>query len=174
MTEVVGSHADGLLVHGFTTERYLREVTLPTLERGLQSRAQRPNKFEVLLPGLVATGDTEESMETSIRRTRRQIAFYASTPAYRPVLELHGWEDLQPEMNRLSKLGEWREMRNLVDDEMLNTFAVVAEPAALAARIAERFGGLADRFSFYNPIPGSPEDVAQIVRDLNEVATIAQ
>jgi probable F420-dependent oxidoreductase len=174
MTEVVGAHADGLLVHGFTTERYLREVTLPTLESGLQSRAQRPSKFEVLLPGLVASGDTEESMETSIRRTRRQIAFYASTPAYRPVLELHGWEDIQPELNRLSKLGEWREMRNMIDDEMLDTFAIVAEPHALAARIAGRFGGLADRFSFYNPVPGSPEEVAQIVRDLNAVATTAQ
>lgn len=174
MTEVVGAHADGLLVHSFTTERYLREVTLPTLERGLQARAQTPDTFEVVLPGLVATGDTEEAMETSIRRIRRQIAFYASTPAYRPVLELHGWEDLQPEMNRLSKLGQWREMRDLVDDEMLYTFAVVAEPRALAARIAERFEGLADRFSFYNPLPGPPEEVGEIVRELNAVATISK
>ena len=88
---------------------------------------------------------------------RQQIAFYGSTPAYRPVLELHGWGDLQPELNTLSKRGEWVKMGELIDDDVLNAFAVVGPPDKVAAEVRNRFEGMVDRFSFYAPYKVDPE-----------------
>ena len=128
MTEVAGEVCDGFLCHGFTTERYLREVTLPALERGRAKAGRTLADFEISGPGFVVTGTTEEEMASVARRHQQQIAFYGSTPAYRGVLELHGWGELQDELNRLSKEGKWKEMGELIDDDILDTFAVVAEP----------------------------------------------
>jgi hypothetical protein len=94
---------------------------------------------------------------------KAQIAFYGSTPAYRPVLELHGWGDLQPELNGLSKRGEWGTMAGLIDDEVLDAFAVTAEPSDVAGRVRERFGDVIDRFSFYAPYHLEPETWAEVV-----------
>src|ERR1700691_6131552 len=115
MTEVAGEVADGLLIHPFTTERYLREVTMPALERGLAKSGRELADFPISFSGLIATGDSDEALEDAIRRVRGQIAFYGSTPAYRGVLELHGWGDLQSELNTLSKSGEWERMGELID-----------------------------------------------------------
>jgi len=112
MTEVAGEVADGLLVHPFTTERYIREVTLPALERGLAKSGRDTKDFPISFSGLVATGDTDEELADATRKVRGQIAFYGSTPAYRGVLELHGWGELQSELNALSKTGEWEKMAN--------------------------------------------------------------
>ena len=88
---------------------------------------------------------------------REQIAFYGSTPAYRPVLELHGWGDLHPELNTLSKRGEWEQMGELINDDILNTFAVVAPLDQVAAEVRKRFEDVVDRFSFYAPYKVDPE-----------------
>ena len=156
MTEVAGETCDGFLCHGFTTERYLREVTLPALERGLARSNRTLADLEVSGPMFVVTGTTEEQMAESAKGTRRQIAFYGSTPAYRGVLELHGWGDLQTELNVMSKQGEWAAMGELIDDEMLRTFAVVAEPDQLAADLHARYGDVVDRVSFYAPYQSDP------------------
>ena len=98
-----------------------------------------------------------------------QLAFYASTPAYRPVLDTHGWGDLQPELNRLSKDGEWARMGELVDDDMLDTFAIVAAPEAIAPRLAERFGDVVTRISLYLPTQRDPDrwgDVIAAIKSL--------
>ena len=149
MTEVAGEVADGLLVHAFTTERYLREVTLPALERGLARVGASRAEFQLSYPGFVVTGDSDEEIAHSASFVRQQIAFYASTPAYRGVLDLHGWGHIQPELNTLSKQGKWTEMGGLVTDEMLETFAVVASPEDLGPKVIARFGDVVDRFSFY-------------------------
>jgi hypothetical protein len=112
---------------------------------------------------MVATGTTEEEMAEAIAATRVQIAFYASTPAYRPVLDMHGWGDLQPELRRLSKEGEWQAMGDAVDDEVLRTLAVVAEPDAVVPALAERFGGVADRVGFSALAPGARRAMPAIV-----------
>jgi hypothetical protein len=96
-------------------------------------------------------------MAAAAKGVREQIAFYASTPAYRPVLELHGWGDLQPELNTLSKRGEWVQMGELIDDDILNAFAVVAPLDQVAGGVRTRFEGLVDRFSFYAPYKVEPE-----------------
>jgi len=145
MTEVAGEVADGLVAHGFTTERYLREATLPALERGLAKAGRRREDFEVSAPIIVITGSDEAAFAQSREIVKMQLAFYGSTPAYRPVLDLHGWGDLHPELNRLSKQGKWQEMGELLDDEFLATFTIVAEnPGDVPALFAERYGELID------------------------------
>lgn len=151
MTEVAGEVADGLLVHGFTTARYLEEVTLPALERGLTRSGRERAGFQVYYPGLVATGATPDETTAAASAVKEQIAFYGSTPAYRGVLELHGWGDLQSELHALSRRGEWDKMAGHVSDEVLEEFAVVAPASEVGTLVRERFGGMVDRFSVYAP-----------------------
>jgi probable F420-dependent oxidoreductase len=162
MTEVVGEVSDGLLVHPFTTERYIREVTLPALERGLVKSGRDLTGFPISFSGLIATGDSEEALEDATRKVRGQIAFYGSTPAYRGVLELHGWGDLHVELNSLSKQGEWEKMGELIDDDVLNAFSVVALPSDVGAVVRERLGDIVSRFSIYAPYALS-DDTRQLI-----------
>jgi probable F420-dependent oxidoreductase len=157
MTEVAGEVGDGFLVHGFSTERYLREVSLPALERGAAKAGKTRADITVSYPGFVVTGPDDESMAAAAKGVREQIAFYGSTPAYRAVLELHGWGDLHPELNTLSKRGEWEHMGELINDDILNTFAVVAPLDQVATEVRKRFGDVVDRFSFYAPYKVDPE-----------------
>jgi probable F420-dependent oxidoreductase len=151
MTEVAGEVADGLLVHPFTTERYIREVTLPALARGLAKSGRDAEDFPISFSGLIATGDTDEGLADAVRSVRGQIAFYGSTPAYRGVLELHGWGDLQSELNTLSKSGAWQAMGELIDDDVLEAFSVVAAPSDVGAVVRERLNDVISRFSIYAP-----------------------
>ena len=151
MTKVAAEVADGLLVHGFTTERYLREVTVPTVESVLTASGRSLADFQFSYPAFVVTGDSEAEVQEAERGVRKQIAFYASTPAYRPVLELHGWGDLQPELNSLSKQGQWDEMGRLITDDILDAFAVRGTPEQVPAELQRRFGDIIDRLSFYMP-----------------------
>ncbi|HLI43433.1 MAG TPA: TIGR03617 family F420-dependent LLM class oxidoreductase [Acidimicrobiales bacterium] len=151
MTQVAGEVADGILIHGFTTERYMREVTMPAIDKGLRRAGRDRSAFQVSYPGFVVTGETEEEVARAKAAVKAQIAFYGSTPAYRPVLEAHGWGDLQSQLHPLSRQGEWQKMAELVDDEVLDAFAVVAPPDQVAATVRERFGDMIDRFSFYAP-----------------------
>ncbi|MFE2417157.1 LLM class F420-dependent oxidoreductase [Streptomyces hokutonensis] len=170
MTRVAGEVADGLLAHGFTTERYLREVTLPTVELGLERSGRTRDDFSVSHLLLTATGRTEEELARAIDGTRRQIAFYGSTPAYRGVLELHGWGELGDELNALSKSSredKWEAMGGLVDDDVLHTFAVVAEPDRVAGEIRRRYGSLVDRVSFYTAYEIDAEVWEPIVQELH-------
>jgi probable F420-dependent oxidoreductase len=156
MTEVAGEVCDGFLCHGFTTERYLREVTIPALARGRAKAGKTMEGFEIVGPSFVVTGTNEKEMEAAAAGTRQQIAFYGSTPAYKGVLELHGWDGLQDELNGLSKQGKWVDMGNLITDEILNTFAVVAEPEHVAPELISRYGDVIDRLSFYAPYKADP------------------
>ncbi|MBA2626134.1 MAG: LLM class F420-dependent oxidoreductase, partial [Acidimicrobiia bacterium] len=166
MTEVVGEVCDGMLVHAFTTEKYLRDVTLPALERGLQRSGRSMDDIELSGPAFVVTGTNEEEMAASAVGVRRQIAFYGSTPAYRGVLEQHGWGDLQTELNALSKQGKWEEMGTLIDDDVLDVFAIVAEPEAIAGKLHDRYGDVVDRMSFYVPYRSDPERWGQVLQDI--------
>ena len=157
MTEVAGEVADGFLPHGFTTERYLREVTLPALERGRSRTGRTLEGFVVKGSPMVAAGRTEEEREQAKAGVRSQLAFYGSTPAYRPVLEQHGWGELQTELNQLSKQGEWEKMGTLIDDDILDAFAIVAEPEQVPAKLSERYGDVVDRISFYAPYKSDPD-----------------
>jgi len=168
MTEVAGEVADGIILHAFTTERYVREVTLPALEQGFTAGGKSRADFAVTGPLFVVTGNTPEEFAAARQGTKQQIAFYGSTPAYRPVLELHGWGDLQDDLNRLSKQGEWVAMGDLITDEILDTFAVVAEPEAIPEKMLARYGDIVDRLSFYAPYQSDPDRWAEIIKDFSQ------
>jgi probable F420-dependent oxidoreductase len=153
MTATAAQVADGMLVHGFTSERYLREVTLPQVEATLQEAGKDRSRFTMAYPGLVASAYDERTFGLAVAAVRERIAFYGSTPAYRGVLELHGWGELQSELLRLSKQQRWDTMAELIDDTILHTFAVVGEPAEVGKEIGRRFGGVVDRFTLYSPHP---------------------
>jgi probable F420-dependent oxidoreductase len=147
MTEVAGEVADGIIIHAFTTEKYLREVTIPAIERGLEKSGRSRDDFEISYPCFVITGRDEKELAEAKVATKRQIAFYGSTPAYKPVLESIGAGDLQGELNTMSKQGRWAEMGTLIDDEMMSAFAVAGEPDAIAENILSRYGDIVDRTS---------------------------
>ncbi|TWP51396.1 TIGR03617 family F420-dependent LLM class oxidoreductase [Lentzea tibetensis] len=132
MTEVAGEVADGFLCHSFTTERYLREVTVPALERGRAKAGKSLEGFEISGMSFVATTDEEAA------DVKRQIAFYGSTPSYRKVLDLHGWGALHEELHRMSRRQLWAEMTELISDDVLRAFAVVGSPDEVVARLRER------------------------------------
>jgi probable F420-dependent oxidoreductase len=160
MTRLAGEVADGLLAHGFTTARYLRERTLPVLTEGLEAAGRAREEVTVSLPGFVVTGRTDAERAEAAAAVKATIAFYGSTPAYRPVLELHGWDALADELHALSvsrREDKWTAMRDLVDDEVLETFAVVGEPAEVGPAVRTRFDGLVDRFSVYASYPAPLE-----------------
>ena len=170
MTEVAGEVADGMIVHAFTTEKYLRETTLPALERGFaKARAKGEAKshanFEISHPCFVVTGRDESELAEAAAATRQQIAFYGSTPAYKPVLDSIGAGALQPRLTAMSKQGRWAEMGELIDDEMLRQFAIVSEPEHIATAMKQRFGDVVDRTTAaYTQLPH--EDQLRIVREL--------
>jgi probable F420-dependent oxidoreductase len=166
MTEVAGEVCDGFICHGFTTEKYLREVTLPALARGRAKAGKTMEGFEIVGPSFVVTGNTEEELKAAVAGTQQQIAFYGSTPAYRGVLDVHGWGGLQEELNGLSKLGKWVEMGNLINDEILNTFAVVGEPESVAPELSRRYGDVIQRISFYAPYKSDPSRWAGVIEAL--------
>lgn len=166
MTEVAGEVADGFLCHGFSTPKYFREHTLPALERGLAKAGRDRKDFEISGPAFVVTGTNEEEMERAKAGTKQQISFYGSTPAYRGVLETHGWGGLQDDLNVMSKRGQWVEMGKIIDDEVLNAFAVVAEPEGIATELKRRYGGLVDRISFYAPYQSDPGRWAKVLADI--------
>ena len=150
MCEVSGEVSDGVLIHPFTTVAYMRDRQLPAIERGLARASRAREDFQVGISPFVVTGPDQQAMEAMRQATRQQIAFYGSTPAYRPVLEHHGWGDAQEELNALSKGGRWTEMADVVTDEILDAFAVQAPYDEVADALAQRYAGLADRMSFFS------------------------
>ena len=166
MTEVAGETCDGVIVHGFTTERYIREVTIPALAKGREKAGKTMDGFQISGPLFVVTGNNEDEMQKAAQATRQQIAFYGSTPAYRPVLELHGWGEMQEELNRLSKAGDWVKMGEVIDDEILNTFAVVGEPEQIAPELKRRYGDIVDRLGFYAPYRSDPDRWKPVLKEL--------
>jgi probable F420-dependent oxidoreductase len=153
MTEVAGEMCDGFFFHAFTTPGYLQDVTLPALARGrAKSGHDSLDGFAIAGPAFVCVGRTQEELDAAMQGTKEQIAFYASTPAYRGVLEHHGWGDLQPELTRMSKDGKWKEMADVIDDDVVRTFAAVGDVSTVAQQLRERWAP-ATRLSFYTPYP---------------------
>lgn len=149
MTRTAAEVADGLLIMPFHSHRHVRERTLPAVAEGL-ARAGR-DAIPLYPQAIVAMGATPAEIEAATHGVRMLLAFYGSTPAYRPVLDIEGWGDVQLELNALSKTGHVEAMTALIDDEMVRTLAVVGTPDECAAEIGTRFGDLADRVCCYFP-----------------------
>jgi probable F420-dependent oxidoreductase len=153
LARLAGEAADGFVVHPLHSERYLKEVVLPAIQQGLDKAGRERQELKVTATAFAVTTPEEEFF------VRAQIAFYASTPSYRPVMALHGWEALAEQLSGMAPRGEWAEMAALVSDEMLETFAVVSDPAELPARLLGRYQGLVDRLGLYLPFrPGERDE----------------
>jgi probable F420-dependent oxidoreductase len=166
MVEAVGETADGLIAHPFNSRKSLEELTLKALDRGLRKSGRTRSQISVICATIIATADTEEELAKVKDVLRKQLAFYGSTPAYRSTLECHGWGDLHPELNSLSKQGRWDDMAGLIDDEILHTIAVVGPREVIADALVDRLRGIADAVSLTNNRAPDPEHWADVVADL--------
>jgi probable F420-dependent oxidoreductase len=168
MTETAGEVCDGFISHGFTTERYMREVTLPALERGRAKAGKTMEGFDFSYPAFIVTGANAADTAKSKAATKKRIAFYGSTPAYKTVLDMHGWGDVHGALNTLSKQGKWDEMGELINDDMLDAFAIVTEPGDLAQQLKDRYGDIANRVMVEFPKSADTELWAGVVAELKK------
>jgi probable F420-dependent oxidoreductase len=158
MCRMAGEVCDGLHVHPLHTPRYLREYVHPAVEAGLRESGRRRDGFTYATANFVITGDTEQERGENAEAVRQQIAFYASTRTYEPVLATHGWEGIIPELHQKSVNGDWKGMARLIRDEMLEEFAVTGGYEEIGAKLRERYAGLLDRVSLYQPYAATPDD----------------
>jgi len=166
MCRVAGEVCDGLHVHPFNSPQYLRELVRPAVEEGMAKSARKD--FTYVTSSFVVVGDTEQEIVQQKAAVKQQIAFYASTRTYEPVLAVHGWQDLVPHLHRKSVEGDWKGMADLITDEMLETYAVVGSYATIAARLKERYAGLLDRTAFYQPYKQPTLDDPRLPRVIQE------
>jgi probable F420-dependent oxidoreductase len=168
MTQLAAEVADGLLVMPFNSHRHLLERTLPAIDAGLAAagrpaRGAAANRFEIVGEIIVACGRRDDELAAAQAGARALLGFYGSTPSYRPVLDVEGWGDLQPELNALSKQGRWSEMASAIDDTMLATLAVTGSPTECAQAILDRYGDIATRLAFYQPYAADPATTGELL-----------
>jgi probable F420-dependent oxidoreductase len=163
MTEVAGEVADGFMVHPFSTEKFMRETTVPALQRGLATSGRTLADLEIAFPAMVIVAESAEELAAGRDAMRGRLAFYGSTPAYKVVLDAHGWGDLQPELNRITKSGDWKGMGSLITDEIVDTFVVSGTPEEIGPRLIERHGDVVQRVSFDGPSKLTDERVARVL-----------
>ena len=168
MIEVAGEVGDGFINHGFTTHRYIREVSMPALIRGRRSAGfENLHGYTVTAPALIAVGRDDEQIEKAAAALRTHIGFYASTPAYRSVLELHGWEELQPELQRLAREGRWADMAGQITDEILHEVGTVGDVASVSEQLRERWGEVAQRITLTVPAGSDATVLSDLVDELS-------
>lgn len=159
LTRMTAEVADGLLVMPFGSKQFLREVTLPNVDAGLAAAGRNRDGFAVVPEIIVSVADQDPDHLSA----RRLLAFYGSTPAYRPVLDAHGWGDLQPELHAMSKQGRWADMAGLIGDDVLHTIAACGTPTEVAAHIRDRVDGVSDRVCLYQPGPIEVDSLSEII-----------
>lgn len=170
MTTLAGRCCDGVILHGMTNPAYLDSVTLPALHRGLAESAKDRADFEVSLPLFMAIGDDDETIDRQRNASRNQLAFYASTPAYRGVLEAIGEGDLQSKLHTMSKDGQWEQMGHEISDDVLDQLIVSGRPEEMPRLVGQRFGTRFDRVSSYFGWPiEDPERMREIVQAFHDL-----
>ncbi|KAA0262991.1 MAG: TIGR03617 family F420-dependent LLM class oxidoreductase [Chloroflexi bacterium] len=153
LARLAGEMCEGFHAHPFNSPRYMNEVLLPAIAEGLQKSGRKRSEISVSMTPFVATTPEEEGF------ARMQISFYASTPSYKPVMELHGWGATAEKLSGFAAKGEWAEMPMLITDEMLNEFCLMTTQENLASDLKKRFGGIADRITLYTPfVPGEKDE----------------
>jgi len=167
MTSVAGEVADGLIVHPVNSRRSLQELTVPALAAGAARSGRDVDELELVCVTIVVTGRSEEQFTRSLEAVRTQLAFYATTPAYQPVFELHGYGGLHGELRRLARDDRWDEMGSLIDDDLIRAIAVVGEPHEIAPAVRSRLDGISNSVSLVNNRAPDPEHLAEVVADLH-------
>ena len=169
MCRMAGEVCDGLHVHPFHTAKYLREFVHPVVNAGLKVAGRSREDFTFATACFVIVGETEQERAENAEAVRQQIAFYASTRTYEPVLAAHGWEAAGPELHRKSLEGDWKGMARLITDEMLDEVAVSGTHESIGKKLRERYAGLLDRISLYQPYESAVDETrsAALVRKFN-------
>ena len=156
---LAGELCDGFHVHPLHTLKYIRESVRPWIAEGAMKAGRRASDVKLVSACFVVTGDDDAEIAASAAFMKQQIAFYASTRTYAPVLAQHGWEDLSPRLHELSRQGRWGDMGGLITDEMLSEFAVVAARDKVGGFLKRKYEGVLDRISLYLPYtPGRDDD----------------
>lgn len=170
MCRMAGEVCDGLHVHPLHTPKYLRECVHPAVEEGLRASGRTREQFQFATSSFVIVGETERERAEHAEAVRQQIAFYASTRTYKPVLAAHGWEAISARLHAKSLAGDWKGMARLISDEMLDEFAVSGTCHTIGQKLGERYAGLLDRVSLYQPYETTPDQQrdAELVRQVNE------
>jgi probable F420-dependent oxidoreductase len=158
MNEMAAEVADGIFVMPFNSAAHMAERTMPAIDRGLATAGRGREDLEIIVEVIIGVGRNDEELERA-KGVRNLLAFYGSTPAYRPVLDVHGWGDLQPELNRLSKQGDWATMSQLITDEMIATIAVHGTPDEVARQIVDRYGAYSNHVCAYFPYYDAGDDL---------------
>lgn len=169
MTEVAGEVADGLIVHPFNNPLFLRNQALPAVQRGLALAGRRRADFTLQINAIVITGEDDKQFAAARNAVRGLLGFYASTPAYLPPMAAMGFEGLQPELNRLSKAGDWEAMGGRIDDDFIAAFTVSGHPGDIAAALLARYGDCADRLAIYAPYAAPDGMWRDIIADLKRL-----
>lgn len=172
MCRMAGEVCDGLHVHPFNTAKYLREFVHPSVEEGLHKAGRARANFSFAAACFVVLGDTEGERARNAGAVRQQIAFYASTRTYAPVLAAHGWEAISPELHRRSLAGDWKGMAKLISDEMLDAVAISGTYETIGRKLRERYSGLLDRISLYQPYESQVEEsrLVGFIREFHRAA----
>jgi probable F420-dependent oxidoreductase len=158
MNEMAAEVADGILVMPFNSGAHMEERTMPAIDRGLATAGRTRDDIEIIVEVICGIGRNDEELENA-KGVRNLLAFYGSTPSYKPVLDVHGWGDLQPELNRLSKQGDWATMSTLITDEMIHTIAAYGTPDQVAEEIHRRYGAYSSRVTAYFPFYDATDDL---------------
>ena len=169
MCRIAGEVCGGLHVHPFNSPKYLREYVQPAVNDGLRASGRKREDLTYVTSTFVVVGDTEQELAQNRQAVKQQIAFYASTRTYEPVLAAHGWQDLTPALHRKSIEGDWTGMANVITDEMVDTFAVTGTYETIGRKIQERYGGLLDRTSLYQPYQPGLDDprLPRLIKEFN-------
>ncbi len=168
MTRAAGEVADGVILHGFTTPRYIREVTLPALSEGKRAADRSDADVSASVMAFICTGRDDAEIAAAVQAVKEQIGFYGSTPAYRGVMDLHGWSDAAEQLSAMARRGgdAWSRLGDVVTDDMVREFAVVADIGSVGAAIRERFTGLVNRVSFYTPYDLADDVADRVAADV--------
>jgi probable F420-dependent oxidoreductase len=159
LCKLAGELCQGFHVHPFHTARYIKEVIIPNVAQGASNVGRKREEVALTCAIFVVTGADDKEIEANKNSIKAQIAFYASTPSYEAVMQLHGWDAIAEQLNAMSRQNRWLEMTDLITDEMLHAFAVVAPHEQLATRVRERYAGLLDRISYYFPFELGKDEV---------------
>ena len=165
MTKVAAELADGMIMHPFSSEKYMSEVSMPAIQEGLRRSGRTLDDFIIDYAPMIATGTTEEELNTSIAVVRDRIAFYGCTVAYKPVLDIHGWGELQDELIVLNRQHKTKQMSDLITDDMVRTIAIVGEPLEVIESMRDRLAGVVGRTGF--SVEGVPDyQISELLESL--------
>lgn len=172
MLKVAGEVADGVRLHPFCTRAYLDNVVMPKLFEGMTRSGRQRDTFEISGGGFIATGPNQQAVDEMFEWVRYRLAFYASTPAYWPVLEQHGLEDLGQKLNTMTKAGEWDKIAAEIPDDMVELFAAIGTHENIVGAIEKRFGRAVDAI-FASMATTVPADLSPgLIQDIQRIETV--